>query len=83
MSKDDQYLRQKMSYPEQFSIMRDDLWLEIVRSTLLGQRGLQIHVDGKERATDEGKKLQKSESKTICSVILGSSNFSCRQRRYT
>jgi hypothetical protein len=44
-----------LSYPEQISIQRDDLWLEIVWSALLGQRRLQFHVEAKERVTSEVK----------------------------
>jgi hypothetical protein len=74
MSKDDQYLGQKASYPEQFPIQSDDLWLEIVWSALLGQRRLQVHVGGKERVMNEVKEKVTSESKTIYSVILESQN---------
>ena len=48
-------LSKRISYPEQVPIQRDDLWLEIVWSTLLGQRRLQVHVEAKQWATSEGK----------------------------
>jgi hypothetical protein len=47
--------QQQISYPEQVPIQRDDLWLEIVWSTLLGQRRLQVHIEAKQWVTSEGK----------------------------